>query len=179
MHRTAVGLVATALALAALPAASAQMSNVHVNVAAGATLPNGTFSDYNDVGYNAMIGLNFPQRGPPLGFRVEGIFNEFSVTNFGDRKSRAVGITGNATYDINAPARGGTAGNTLYLIGGVGYYSSRNGFITNVNDTNLGWNIGGGFRFPLTGFSAYAEARYHSITNTDIRFTAISFGLEF
>ena len=39
--------------------------------------------------------------------------------------------------------------------------------------------IGGGFRFPLTGFSAYVEARYHSINNTSIRFVPVSFGLVF
>ena len=36
-----------------------------------------------------------------------------------------------------------------------------------------------GFRWPLSGFAAYGEARYHFVTNSDARFVPISFGLQF
>lgn len=60
-----------------------------------------------------------------------------------------------------------------------GYYNTRNAFVSDASDNDLGWNAGGGFRFLLTGLSAYIEARYHTVTNTDVRFTAILFGLLF
>ena len=47
----------------------------------------------------------------------------------------------------------------------------------NVNE--LGVNLGGGYRFALTGFSAYAEARYHHILNTSVNFIPITFGVTF
>jgi opacity protein-like surface antigen len=67
----------------------------------------------------------------------------------------------------------------LYGIGGVGYYSSKEPAFDLSSQSNFGWNVGGGFRFPLTGFSAYVEARYHRISNADISMVPVSFGLIF
>lgn len=177
MNRSLAGLATAALLLSALPAAEAQLSGLHFNIAAGASLPNGELGNHHDIGYNAIVGLGFPQRGSPLGFRVEGMLNEFNESN-ASRSSRAVGVSGNATLDLNPP-RPGASGNVFYGIGGIGYYGTRDAFEGNFSDSNVGWNLGGGFRFPLTGFSAYAEARYHTISNTEFHFTAISFGLAF
>jgi len=65
------------------------------------------------------------------------------------------------------------------VIGGIGYYSTRDASFTTRTESNIGWNVGGGFQFPLTGFSGYVEARYHTVSNTDVRFVPISFGLLF
>ena len=49
--------------------------------------------------------------------------------------------------------------------------------LLDADNNHFGWNVGGGLRFPLTGFSAYVEARYHS--TSDFKFTPIVFGLQF
>jgi hypothetical protein len=166
-----------AAALLAVPMlASAQANTTHFNVAAGLTLPTGAFGDRNDAGYNVIIGLGMKQPGSSLGFRAEGIYNEFNEHGTSD-KSHASGITGNAIYDLAAGSRNNTS--SLYIIGGIGYYSTREPFFSSESQTNIGWNVGGGFEFPLSGFSAYVEARYHTVSNTVVRFIPISFGLAF
>jgi len=167
--------VAGALALAP-NWARAQSNATHFNLAAGLTLPTGTFGDRNDAGYNLILGLGVRQPGSALGFRAEGIYNEFNEKGTSD-KSHAAGITGNVTYALSTNARNNPSG--LYLIGGIGYYSTREPFLFTESQTNIGWNVGGGFEFPLTGFSAYIEARYHSVSNADVHFVPISFGLIF
>src|SRR5581483_7288748 len=92
--------LASAIAAAATTplAAVAQTGNTHINFSAGASFPTGNFGDLNDVGYNLNLGLALNQPANPLGFRVEGLFNQFN-SNFGDN-TRFLGITGNATYDL-------------------------------------------------------------------------------
>ena len=156
-------------------AASAQSSTraMHLNVAAGATLPTGTLSDAVDVGYHLAGGVGIQDRTLPLGFRAEVSYDSFNGKS-GLDNLHILGFTGNASYDFT---NGGVNGTTLYLIGGLGFYnrSGDNGG----SDTNFGWNAGGGFRWPLSGFSAYIEARFHSVTNTSVHFVPITFGLRF
>jgi len=158
-------------------AAKAQANTTHFNIAAGLTLPTGEFGNDNDAGYNLILGIGAKPRTSQLGFRAEGIFNEFNAHGT-DEKSRAAGITGNATYDLATGNR--TNANSLFVIGGIGYYRTRDAsLLFTRNESNVGWNVGGGFQFPLTGFSAYVEARYHTVSNTNVRFVPISFGLLF
>jgi len=156
--------------------ARAQTPGTHFNIAAGASFPTGDFSLGTDVGYNVSAGITLTQRASPLAFRAEGMYNEFNASGFSD-KARAAAITGNAVYDFSSGSIAPLS--TLYLIGGIGYYNTRDPFLTSETQSNLGWNVGGGFRFGLTGFSAYLEARFHTVTNTDVRFIPVTFGLLF
>jgi hypothetical protein len=173
----ALHAAAVAAAIALTPVSmTAQSKSTHFNLAAGVTLPTGTFADRNDAGYHLIVGLGLKQPGSALGFRAEGIYNEFNEKGTDD-KSHAGGVTANVTYDLATNSRSSTS--SLYVIGGIGYYSTREPFLSTESQTNVGWNVGGGFKFPLTGFSAYVEARYHAVSNTDVRFVPISFGLVF
>jgi len=169
------GIVAIALALAPR-SMHAQSNAVHFNLAAGVTLPTGTFGDRNDVGYHVTGGLVVMQPGNPVGFRAEGMYNGFNEKTTNDN-SHAGAITVNATYGLSRNSR--TKTSSLYVIGGIGYYSTREPFFSSESNSDIGWNAGGGFEFPLTGFSAYFEARYHYVSNADVRFVPISFGLIF
>jgi hypothetical protein len=122
-----------AVAMLAVPMlALAQANSTHFNVAAGLTLPTGAFGDRNDAGYNVIIGLGMKQPGSSLGFRAEGIYNEFNEHGTSD-KSHASGITGNAIYDLAAGSRNNTS--SLYIIGGIGYYSTREPFFSSESQT--------------------------------------------
>lgn len=184
--KVASGVLLVLMAAALAPSsATAQLGNgSHVNIAAGASLPTSDFGNIVDVGFNVTAGLSVAQRGSPLGFRFEGMFNQFNISNQGNfnfsnpsNQIRVWGGTANATYDIPFSAVG--TGNTLYGIGGAGFANTSETQFQNSGQTNLTWNVGGGFRFPLSGFSAYVEARYHSINNTSVTFVPIVFGLVF
>jgi opacity protein-like surface antigen len=170
-----IGALAVILAVSPV-SANAQSNATHFNLAAGVTLPTGTFGDRNDAGYNVIVGLGVKQRGSALGFRAEGIYNEFSEHGTND-KSHAGGVTANAIYDLATNSRSNTS--SLFIIGGVGYYNPREPSFSSESLTKIGWKVGGGFEFPLSGFSAYIEARYHTVSNTDVRFVPLSFGLVF
>jgi len=177
MHLTtrSVALASMVAALAAVPQVHAQ--SVNYNIAAGLSLANGDFGDRNDAGYALIVGLGFTQRASPFSARAEGIYTEYNSKFRDSDNSHAGGITANAVYDFksspNAPI-------TLYGIGGVGVYSVKEESVFgNDSETGVGWNLGGGFRFPLTGFSAYVEVRYHSVSSANASFTPIVFGLRF
>ena len=152
-----------ALVLALLVAQSATITlgaqTTTFNLAGGLAIPTGDFGDFHESGYTLIAGIGLTQRASPIAFRAEGIYNEFNRKSsvLGNGNSRAGGITGNATYDF----RLASGAFTPYVIGGIGFFSTR--FGGGDSDTNVGWNVGGGLRFPLSGFSAYFEARYHYI----------------
>lgn len=184
--RVVVVLLTAALAPALAPAsAPAQVANrTHFNIAAGAAIPTSDFGNAVDVGFNLTAGFDIAQRGSPLGLRFEGMFDQFNVSNqhsftFNNvtNQIRVWGAAANGIYDI--PLSAVAAGNTLYAIGGVGFANTSATLDQGSGQTNLAWNVGGGFRFPLTGFSAYVEARYYSINSTSVTFAPIAFGLVF
>lgn len=166
--------IGAALALAALgfvpSLASAQTTTY--NLAAGWSMPTGDFGDFNDAGFALIGGLGFAMPGSPIRFRAEGLYNQFNHKR-SDESSRAGGFTGNALYDF---AMGPGTPFTPYAIGGIGLYGTRL-FDEESTAWNVGWNIGGGIKFPLTGFSVYVEARYHSVN--DVNFAPIVFGVVF
>ncbi len=170
-----------AIGLVLLPVfvhAQATRGSTHFNIAAGASLPTGTFSDGVDVGYHFTVGVGVQDRSSALGFRAEGTYNAFNA-KAGGGDVRVAGLNANASYDL---ANVGATGSKLYAIGGIGFYDTRvSGFLGAPahSESDFGWNVGGGFRFPLSGFSAYLEARYHQVSNADAHFVPISFGLLF
>jgi hypothetical protein len=171
--RNAVLLLAPAMLAGTVQAQGG--GSVRFNLAAGLALATSDFGDRNESGYSLVAGIGMTQPGSPISFRAEGIYNEFNP-KFGGGKATAGGITGNAIYELSS---GPTPTFTPYAIGGIGYFSTKEPRFTNANQTNVGWNLGGGIRFPLSGFSAYVEARYHSVSNAGVKFAPIVFGLLF
>lgn len=171
-------LVVAPFALAPAGLLAQSSSDIHFNIAAGLTEPTSTFGDFYNAGYNLIVGIGINPPASPLGFRAEGIYNEFDQKGGGD-KANAGGVTVNAIYNIISPSA--LQPNSLYLIGGVGYYSTKepDGFLDFPSQSNVGYNIGAGYKFQLSGFGAYVEARYHTVSNTDVRFVPISFGVVF
>lgn len=170
-------LAVVAACLAILPAVAAAQTGTttRINGAAGLSLSTGNYGDRNDAGYSLIFGIGMSQAVSPLSFRAEGMYNEFQE-KFDGAKSHASALTANAIYDFSA---GPKSTFVPYAIGGIGYYSTREPLYDFENQSNMGWNIGGGVRFPLSGFSAYVEARYHSVGNVDTHFAPIVFGLVF
>lgn len=188
-------LVVLALGAVALSSSRAQAQmNTSFSVAGGLASPSGAFrsgtaNGYNvDNGYNVAAGMNLGFPLLPVGIRVEGGFNKFNVKGLtaGSSANQSI-MTGtvNGTVGLGMP----------YLIGGVGYYSTKgsatsSGTTTSTDRDNVvGLNGGVGFRFPLGVISTFAEVRYHKMmgsANTtvnkpasNVSYIPITFGINF
>lgn len=166
-------LAAVAIIAGAVPAAA--QNTTTFNLAGGLSLPTSDFGNRTDAGYTLIAGIGVVQRGSPVSGRLEGIYNEFDQ-KYRNGKAKAGGITANAQYDFSSSSNRSF---TPYMIGGVGLYSTREDRFGNDSQTNVGWNLGGGLRIPLTGFSAYFEARYHRVADVNASFVPIVVGLRF
>lgn len=153
-------LVASALmffvvAIAAMPVHAQRRSAI--GFAAGATVPIGDLGDATSTGFHALGTLSISgTASTPLGFRIDGMYNSLSGKSSGPDVNIWT-VNGNLVYAFP----GGTTA-TPYLIGGAGWYNSKaDGAEDSSND--LGINAGIGARFALSGFSTFAEVRFHNI----------------
>lgn len=145
------------------------------DIAAGLSVPTGDFGNGVQSGYNLGLGLEIAPPLSPFGFRAEGAWNAFGGKS-GGPSARIISGTANLVYSLIGTPVGGP-----YLIGGVGIYNEHVNISGSESNNDAGFNVGGGFRFGLSGFSAFAEARYHYV-NTDggsTGFIPITFGLTF
>jgi hypothetical protein len=176
-------LAVAAFALMA-PIAMAQAQIVpKIGIGAGATLPNGDMADDVESGYHALIALKIKPPLSPVGFRVDGMFNQFNDKTSSSSKLRVMGLNANAILSMP----GVPLVLSPYVIGGVGMYrTSISPAITGVDpETNLGVNVGAGISFGLAGFGAFAEVRLHNVfpekpatgTAPNFRFIPITFGI--
>jgi hypothetical protein len=172
-------LMVAALAVIALPVATAH-AQMGFGAAAGLSAPMGDFKNGVDAGYHVTGILNFSAPLAPVGFRGEVSFNQFSFKSSAglgtDAKDNILSGTANAV--VSTPGMMG-----FYGIGGIGMYrgSCSGCGVTTDAENKFGFNAGAGFKFGLTGFSAFVEARYHSISTTGgtTAFVPVSFGLIF
>lgn len=172
-------LLPSLIAAAVIPAIAGAQST-SFGVAAGASIPVGNFGDAVNTGYHAMAMLNLAAPLSPVGFRVDGMFNEFQFKGGGSDKDRTWALTGNVLLNT-----GSAAVASPYLIGGGGWYHNTvkiSGPLGgSASDDQFGINVGAGLRIPLTGFSAFVEARYHKMfgDSSNPQFIPITFGINF
>lgn len=170
MSRAALALAAV---LFVVPALHAQTS---FSIAAGAAVPVGSTSDAVNVGYNATVGIGMKPPLAPIGLRIEGALNQMDGKVAAAGSSRILAGIANITLSGAAMPMG-------YLIGGVGMYnfSVSGATINPPSETKVGFNVGAGLNFPLTGFSTFLEARFHYISQSgsSVKFIPITFGLKF
>jgi hypothetical protein len=171
------GLLLSAALIAAPSIATAQ-NPFHFNVAAGAAVPTGDLGDAANVGYNITLGVGYRAPLIPLGFRVEGKYNNFGIKDCDDCDNLSIkGLDANVIYDFMPGTQ--AVGVSFYGIGGLGGFQADAG--GGDSDTKLGWNLGAGLRIPLSGFSGYIEARFHQVNGDggNLRWIPITFGLVF
>lgn len=164
------------LSLACAPALHAQ-GMTSFGVAAGATIPTGDFGNQTQTGYHGMVTLDVHPPLAPVGLRFDGMFNELSynssLTSSG--KSQIWAATANVVLNPS-----GFVG--PYAIGGLGVYHQvypAMGLAQSYSTDHAGLNAGIGFRIGLSGFYAFAEARYHKVLDQPTQFVPVSFGLVF
>jgi hypothetical protein len=185
MHiRTAAAIAFVAAASVAAEPLRAQVGGLGAfGIAAGATVPSGDLSDQSETGFHASLLLGLQPPLLPVGFRVEGSYHQLAgkegvrlpgfTTDVPDL--RLLTLTGNVIFQPTGilPAR-------PYVIGGVGLYNSKYDFESLDSENEFGFNVGLGGKFALTGFSAFAEVRYHRVSgDPSVAFIPVTFGLMF
>jgi opacity protein-like surface antigen len=173
MKRTAItaavlGLIISAAA-APVSAQAIVSSPVRFGIMGGATVPISDLSDFNKTGWNAgaLVTIGVPL--VPVSFRVDGQWQQLQAKNdvLNAADLRIIDGTANVVYTFGAalPTK-------FYVIGGVGAYNERfkdpdTGI--SASGTKFGLNAGVGFKFQLTGFATFIEARYHNVIHgTDV-----------
>jgi hypothetical protein len=180
-------LTAAALAAFALPAATAR-AQAGLGLAAGLSLPKGDFGKVTDAGYHVTGLIGIRAATAPVGLRLDGSFSEFNYKASLGGRSGAKARLLYATANVVLTSSGNSA---PYVIGGFGiYHATAVCDVCTTSSTKGGFNGGVGYRFALTGFSAFLEARYHYITgasdptnggvkSSSTQFIPISFGVRF
>lgn len=165
------------------PVAMAQ-AQISFGFGAGASVTSGDLSTSNEMGYHLMATAGIHPPLSPVGFRVDGMFNEFNSksTVANAPKLRIMGVNANAVFSMP-----GLIVLSPYAIGGVGMYQSKSTLSGASSSNDLGVNIGAGIKFGLAGFGAFAEARFHHVMvekpvsgpTPKLRFIPVTFGITF
>lgn len=168
MNRSSITAVALGLVLSAaaapLRAQAIVSSPVRFGIMGGATFPLSDLKTDAKTGWNAgaLVTIGVPL--VPVSFRVDGQWQQLQGKNFPDADRtdfRIIDGTANVVYTFGAalPTK-------FYLIGGLGVYNLRakdDVADLSVSSTKFGLNGGIGFKFQLTGFATFIEARYHNV----------------
>ena len=182
-----------ALSLTPTTTAHAQAQAMpHFGISAGASIPESTFGEAVNTGYNLNAMLNVTVPLSPLGFRIEGGWNRFDLSNAnGDGNVRIANGSANV---VLIPSAVMTA--KPYLIAGVGAYnvktsvsnlvtplSSSGAFSSETSDTRIGFNGGLGLMFGLGPVGSMLEARYVTVNGKNgsgsLTYIPVSFGVTF
>ncbi len=171
---------------------SSRQVGIHFNVAGGLSVPLGDLNDVSKAGWDLEGSAEFTFANSPISARGDFIFNSFSADNGRASVVPAdVDIWGGLVDLIyTLPQNDRSSVVKPYVLGGLGIYHTNPDFGGTVSDrssTDVGINLGGGIRFDLSGFSTFAEARYHHIfgVNTAVTggggesFFPLNFGISF
>jgi len=190
---------AASAALLSLPFASTAHAQAqlipHFGISGGASIPQSSFGDGVNTGYNvnAMINVGVPLS--PLAFRGEVGWNRFDLS--GSNTSGNVRMVNGSVDVLLIPSSVMTA--KPYLIAGLGAYNVKTqidatgilvpstgfsgGAGSENSSTRLGFNGGIGFAFGLGSVGTFLEARYVTVNGKDgsssLSFVPLTFGITF
>jgi len=158
MKRIIVSSTFLVTALGALSGTAQAQRRTSFGIAAGATIPVGDLGDATSTGFHVLGTLAVSgTASTPVGFRVDAMYNNLSGKSSGPDIT-VWSVNGNLVYAFP----GGTTA-TPYIIGGAGWYNSKSDESGSESSNDIGINVGLGARFALSGFSTFAEVRFHNI----------------
>jgi hypothetical protein len=160
-----------ATGVAARAGAQAPLVAGHFGGAFGISIPTGGLSRTHAAGFNLAGIAEYQLPTEAVGIRGELLYQRFDARTgvSGVGSENTFGATVNALYNLQGSAL------RPYLIGGMGLYHLSDA------GTRPGFNAGVGMRIPLTGMSAYFEARVHKVLTDGPSYVTVpfSFGLSF
>jgi opacity protein-like surface antigen len=176
MNSRILGMVAGLLALGLVAGDAQAQRRATVGIAAGATVPMGDLGDATELGFHVLgtVGIG-GTAASPAGFRLDGMYNALGGKDDGP-DFRILSLTGNVLFSFP-----GESSVTPYIIGGAGVYNAKADVSGVDSETDLGINAGVGARFALSGFSTFAELRYHNVFSDpdSYSFIPLTFGIIF
>ena len=171
-----VGGIALVMALATISDSAQAQRRTSAGFAAGASFPVGDLGDGVSTGFHVLGTLSVSgTASSPLGFRFDGMYNGLSGKSSGP-DVKVWTVNGNLVYAFPG---GMTA--TPYIIAGAGWYNSKADEDGAESSNDFGINAGIGARFALSGFSTFAEVRFHNIFSdpNSGQFIPLTFGILF
>jgi opacity protein-like surface antigen len=173
-----ISMIAVAGMIAAAPAAQAQSYNpFQIGGFGGIAFPTGDLGTITNTGYTIGVAIGFRPQLSPVALRFDAAWNQFGLENT-NGNINLPSFTGNIEYGLPLGMSF-----SPYLIGGAGLYhtSTDIGGASSSGSNDFGWNIGGGVRLPLSGFSTFIEARYNSVNadNGTLTYIPVTFGIMF
>jgi hypothetical protein len=182
MFMKGAALIALALLVNVSPA-SAQ--GVELSLGGGISNPLGTFNDATKLGWNGLAAISVVPTGSPLGFQVDGEYQQFPFDGFSGHERFLIG-TGDLVYKFT------TSENSTvrpYLIGGGGVYNFKGtgsstvsgNLSTTRSTTKFGINGGAGIDFKAGSAGLFVEGRFHDVftSGKDDTFVPITVGIRF
>jgi opacity protein-like surface antigen len=186
----ALGVVA---ALGATSAQAQQAQNesgnlITVGAGGGIAIPLGDYSDATKTGWDLGAALQFKPAKSPVGFQIDGAYqqNKFDPSSFG--KTEWWYGTGNIVFWLPVAAETRIR---PYILGGGGVYNYKvkpTG-LSSISKTKFGINAGAGFDFDFgRNAGVYIEGRFHDVffSDTDaisggsnLKFIPINVGLRY
>lgn len=147
------------------------LSAGHLGAGFGVSFPTGSLARNHASGFNLSGIAEYHAPGQTMGVRGELFYERFGAKTgaTGVRATQATAAIVNAVYHFQNPSF------HPYLIGGMGLYR-----VTG-NGSRPGFNAGVGIRIPLTGMTAYFEARLHKVLTDGSSYLSlpVTFGLSF
>jgi opacity protein-like surface antigen len=179
---TAVGLVMTAATAGAQDPAAAPAGPT-IGVHAGLSLPVSDAKTAYESGFIVGAHVGFTPAALPVGLRVSGNYERFKFKANSDANTSIIGGDLDAIFKLPMTTI------SPYIIGGVAVDNVRGdtGDGETSSTTKLGYGIGGGVLFNLSGFNTFVQAKYRSTRGDEdangdrVNFTRIPiiFGISF
>jgi hypothetical protein len=164
----------SAFALAA-PAQLEAQRPLSLGVSAGLSLPNGDMADVLNSGYHIGGHLNLVPATFPVEIHFDVTYHSFDENNdiLAPFTFTYLNVGANAAYVLPGIAV------RPYLLGGIGMYMGKSDFgnVTSDTESELGFAIGAGARFVMSGISSFVQLRMNFVD--DWTFMPISFGVLF
>jgi hypothetical protein len=152
---------------------------VRFGLSGGASIPSGSSSDGLNTGWNGTALVQFQPASSPVGFQVDGSYNQMKFDG-GGGKEQVIDGTANVVYEFKTSAESKFR---PYLIGGGGVYNlkSKPDVGPSPSTTKFGINAGAGFNFGAASTSLFVEGRFHNVfvTGSDFHYIPINIGVRF
>ena len=173
--------IALVLSLALAVAPTVASAQIGFGLSAGLAIPQSDLSTCCNSGYHVQGSVTISPPLMPVGFRIDGTYDNFAAKTTGNVTSGSAAFTGgsaNVVYGLGGLLIG------PYVLGGVGMYHSAFSFNnTSTTSNNPGFNVGAGMKFGIGDMGATVEARYFIINGSNgavsDKFIPITFGVSF
>jgi len=179
MQGIARAVVAVGLGLGLHAASLHAQTPVRFGLAGGASIPSGSSSDGLKTGWNGTALVQFMPATSPVGFQVDGSYNQMKFDG-GGGKEQVIDGTANVVYEFKTSPESKFR---PYLIGGGGVYNlkAKPDVGPSPSTTKFGINAGAGFNFGAASTSLFVEGRFHNVfvTGSDFHFIPINIGVRF